>query len=209
MQVLIDSIKLIGNHFYLSWFMLVVFVFGFICSAIVEKLEFLSYLKIFPKWFLKISLRFVGPEKKFWQVFLFIALFNSTAILLYMMSGMFIVLPILIAFMTGLNIGIITQEPMSEEVEGKHPFRRQPVRPGLVSILGAGLVPLLELSVFCFSMGMGMSLGMGSLANYSPIRLAVLLAPRVMAYLIIGVPILIISAALEAGAIKDLQRLEK
>jgi len=204
--MLIDSLAIIKNHFYFAWFALVLFVSGFLFSALVEHLKALDFLKILPKWFLKTTLKYISSDKNFWQVFLFIALFNSCAIFLYMLSGIFTIIPFIIAFATGMNIGIALQEPISDETGEKHPLAEARNRPGLISFLGAALVPILELGVFCFSMGFGMTMGLALMASYSPFKVAALVGPRIVAYFLIGVPVLIVSAALEAAAVKELQQ---
>jgi len=192
------------DHFYFSWFALVLFVFGFISSALVENVAFFGFLKVFPRWFLGWTLKFVGAGRGFLAMFAFIAIFNSFAILFYMMSGAFPILPFLIAFATGLNIGVIMQEPQVETGGPKHPLHNG--RPGAVTFIGIGLVPILELAVFCFAVGMGMSMSLSLFPNYSPVLLAVQLGPRVVAYIVLGVPVLLLSAALEAATIMGLRK---
>ena len=205
--MIIQALFTIRDHFFLSWFALLLFVFGFIFSWAVEKFN-LTLFKILPIWFFKKTLRFASPERSLLQIFLFIFLFNSTAIFLYMMLGAFIVLPFIIAFVTGINVGIISQEPMTEGQKDATVHAGKNVRPGMISLAGVLLVPLLEISAFCVSMAMGMAIGIGMFFDLGLLRFTVLAVPRMIAYLIVIVPTLFVSALLEAGAINDLQKLD-
>lgn len=126
-----------------------------------------------------------------------------------MMSGAFIVLPFIIAFITGTNIGVISLYPVPPELEEATIYRRKEARPGIISLLGVLLVPLLEISAFSISMAMGMAMGIGMYFDFGLLRLSVLAVPRMLAYLVIIVPVLFVSAILEAAAIKDLQKLQQ
>ncbi len=205
-HMITQALLTIKDHFFLSWFALLLFILGFAFSWIVERYN-LTIFKVLPIWFLKKTLRYASPERNFLQVFLFIFLFNSTAIFIYMLTGAFIVFPFIIAFITGTNVGIISLQPVPPELEETTIYRRREMRPGIISLLGVLLVPLLEISAFSISMAMGMAMGIGMYLNFSLLRLTVLVLPRIFAYLIVIIPILFVSALLEAGAIKDLQKI--
>lgn len=119
-----------------------------------------------------------------------------------MLSGIFIIFPFIIAAITGMNIGIILFEPVPEEFEKEVSSEEKVEVNPIIPYIGALLVPVLELSVFCVSLAMGMTLGLALVSNYTPAYMAVLALPRIKAYLVLGVPILFISAALEAWTIK-------
>ncbi|MCX5726699.1 MAG: hypothetical protein NT030_05945 [Candidatus Saganbacteria bacterium] len=195
-----EALNLIRGHVYWAWFSLLLFVAGFFFSYAVERYD-LRFLKVFPKWMLKKTLNFANPRKSFLSIFLFIALFNSIAIFIYMLSGVFVIFPFIIAVLTGLNIGIILLQPIPPEFEAIFPEEQIEINPA-IPYLGALLVPILELTVFSTSIAMGMTLGLSILLNFKPVYIYLLILSRVQAYLIFGVPILFISALLETLALK-------
>jgi hypothetical protein len=199
-----QSLNLIKDNFYFGWFTLLLFVAGFMISAIVEKVPELAMLKVFPHWLVRFTMRYASPKRPFWQIFSFIAMFNTLAIFFYMMSGIFVIVPFVIALLTGLNIGIIMQEPVPEEFRKLNPFDQEAANFSFYSIFGAVLVPLFELIIFCAFVGIGMSMGVGIALSYSPFMIAVLVKQRALSYFIIGMPTLLVAALLEAAAIKDL-----
>lgn len=186
------------------------FVLGFGFSHFVEKFD-LKALKSFPIWFLGKVIRFANPNRPFIFIFLFIFLFNSIAICLYMLSGLLVVFPVLIAFLTGTNIGIIILHPLPEEVKDVNIYRpREAISFGPFLALLTALVPLLELFAFCAAIAMGLEmaseifLGCSSIDCGGYVRLAVALAvPRLKTYLMLCVPPLFISALAEARVIKE------
>jgi|GEM_PF-2253728 len=195
----------------LGLLVLFLFVLGFGFSYFVEKFR-LEAFKAFPVWFLKNIMRFAAPDRPFILIFLFIFLFNSIAILLYMLSGLLVVFPVLIAFLTGTNIGIIILHPLPEEVKGVNIYRpREVVSVGPFQVFLAVLVPLLELFAFCYALAMGLQMAPEILLQFPTIncgefiKLALDLAvPRVVTYLKVCVPLLFVSALAEARVIKDL-----
>jgi len=203
--MIVQALLTIKNHFFLSWFALLLFILGFAFSSVVEKYN-LRIFKVLPLWFLGKTMKFASPERSFSQVFLFIFLFNSIAIFFYMMSGAFVLLPFIIAFLTGMNIGIVSLEPMPEELQKSTVYGKKNFRPGLISFAGVLLVPLLEVASFCISIAMGMSLAVGMFFNFRFLMFLALAPSRMFAYFVVIVPILFLSALLETGAIKELQK---
>jgi hypothetical protein len=182
---------------------LFLFVLGFGFSYFVEKFD-LKLFRIFPLRFLRFALRFASPGKGFIAIFLFVFLFNSTAIFLYMLSGLMVLFPVLIAFLTGTNIGIIVLHPLPEELREGNIYRpKEAVRLGPFLILLTALVPLLELFVFCFSIALGLEMASSMLLDFSWQNALALAIPRIMTYLRLCVPLLFISALAEARIINE------
>ncbi len=210
MWVQLPSGPFLKNMYALGLLALFLFVLGFGFSYFVEKFD-LKAFKTFPIWFLGKIIRFANPSKPFLSIFLFIFLFNSIAICLYMLSGLLVVFPVLIAFLTGTNIGIIILYPLPDEVKGLNIYRpREAVSFGPFLALLTALVPLLELFAFCAAIAMGLEMaseifvGCSSIDCGGYVRLATALAiPRLRTYLILCVPPLFVSALAEARVIKE------
>jgi hypothetical protein len=182
---------------------LFLFVMGFGFSYFVEKFN-LETLKAFPIWFLRRTIPFANPRRSFFSIFLFIFIFNSLAICLYMLSGLVVLFPVLIAFLTGTNIGIIVLHPIPEELKEGNIYRpRRDVVVGPFLLFLTVLVPLFELFVFCFSLAMGLSMASSMLLNFTPENALALAVPNLRMYLRVCVPMLFISALAEARVIKE------
>ena len=196
--------------YFLGLLALSLFVLGFGFSYFVEKFD-LKIFKTFPLWFFKCAIKYGNPQRSFLSLFLFIFFFNSIAICLYMLSGVLVFLPFLIAFLTGLNIGIIVLEPVPEDLKQINVYRpREEVEMTPYLLLLSALVPLLELFVFCFSIAMGMEIAMEIFIEFPALNLtqyfnlAIALAiPRLRMYLMLCVPLLFISALAEARVIRE------
>jgi hypothetical protein len=187
----------------LSLLALCLFVLGFGFSYFVEKFE-IRVLKAFPIWFLRQTARFGNPQRPFLFLFLFIFLFNSIAICLYMLSGLLVLFPVLIAFLTGTNIGIIILHPIPEDLKEGSIYRpRKEVKLGPFLMILTALVPLLELFVFCISIAMGLEMASSMLLDFSWQNGVTLAIPRLKTYVMVCVPLLFISALAEARVIKE------
>ena len=182
---------------------LFLFILGFGFSYFVEKFD-LEAFKAFPIWFLKQTIRFANPGRPFILIFLFIFIFNSLAICLYMLSGLLVLFPALIAFLTGTNIGIIILHPLPDELKEGNIYRpREKVSFGPLLALLAALVPLLELFVFCYAIAMGLRMASSMLLNFTLENAMLLALPYLQMYLKVCVPLLFVSAMAEARVIKE------
>jgi hypothetical protein len=182
---------------------LILFVLGFGFSYFVEKFD-IGVLKAFPIWFLRQTAGFGNPQRPFLFLFLFIFIFNSVAICLYMLSGLLVLFPVLIAFLTGTNIGIIVLHPIPEELKEGNIYRpREEVKLGPVLMVLTALVPLLELFVFCISIAMGLEMASSMLLDFTWENAILLAIPRLKTYVMVCVPLLFISALAEARVIKE------
>jgi hypothetical protein len=203
---MLEAVYLIKDNIYFTWFALLVFFSGFCFSYLVDyfNIEFLIW---FPHFFIKLLSKYVNPRSSFIKIFLVIFLFNSISIALYMSSGIFVVLPYIIAFFTGMNIGISVFIPPQLNIEGYEVHPAHGIGKALRMILFSSLVFICEIIVFSLALGMGMSLGAAvlsveTLGLSAAMFVGELLLIRVKAYLFICVPILALSACMEASVIK-------
>jgi hypothetical protein len=171
------------------------FLAGAACATPVYRRR-VEWLISFPRW-VALKLRGIRERKPSVPALgLFIFAFNGVAMLVYMLLGIIPGMAALITFLTGLNvilIGLIAREIPSDETA---PRGTPPV-----SIRICGLLTLLlELPCFWFTMGMTLwtkprIFDMLHSGDFSEIR------TRVTAYLMIILPILFVSAMVEAYAV--------
>ena len=189
--------------YYLGLLALFLFILGFGFSALVEKYK-LTAFTAFPLWFLKKTLALINPERPFLIIFLFIFLFNSLALCLYMLSGLLVFFPVLIAFLTGTNIGITVLFPIPEEV-GRTIYRpNREVVVGPLFFLLTALVPLLELFAFCFAIALGLQMASAMFIDFRWANAVDLALPRLVLYLQVCLPSLFVAALAETRLIKEL-----
>ena len=218
---MLEAIYLIKNNIYFTWFALLIFFSGFCFSYLVDhfKIRFLTW---FPHWFLKLMSKYVNPKASSLKIFLIIFLFNSISIAVYMISGLFVIFPYIIAFLTGMNIGLTVFIPPTTPLAGSatggkaniegyemgHPHGAGTMFKMMVF---STFVMVLEIVTFSLALGMGMSLGVAvaavSTANPSAstgasMFLAELLSMRLRTYILFCVPVLAVSAYMEADVIK-------
>ena len=176
--------------------MAIIFIAGGLCAIPVLRSQIRMLLAL-PAWFAKTLARIITARPSVPRLALFIFLFNGSAIFVYMLTGLIPWLPIPITFFTGLNVvaagrlGKASLPPIQAE---------RKVRPS--AVICAGLTFILELPCFWFAMAMGwtmkphiMELMRG--ADAGPVR------DRVLAYMIIILPVLAISALAEAYAVLE------
>lgn len=205
---MLESAYVLRDNIYFTWFALLIFFAGFCCSYLVNSLK-IRFLMWFPHWFIKFMSGFVGPKAAFARIFLIIFLFNSISIAVYMVSGIFVILPFIIAFLTGMNIGLTVFIPPQMTIEGYDVKVPRSAGKAFMMMLFSTFVLILEIVTFSISLGMGMSLGFGIavakiLGPGSVLFLYELLMLRLKAYLVVCVPILAVSAYLEARVIKGI-----
>ncbi|MFP4175759.1 MAG: stage II sporulation protein M [Planctomycetota bacterium] len=124
--------------------------------------------------------------------------FNSVAIFIYMASGWHPVLPKIFALLTGLNvaaIGAAAEDGALSAQQGEEFWRPGPGLALFCSIV----VLLLEIPCFWFSLAMGISMGNKVQGGYGYFGA---LKPRIVAYVFVIVPLLLVSAVAEAVAIR-------
>lgn len=202
---MIESIYVLKSNIYFAWFAMLIFFGGF-CFSYLAYLFNLSLLFVFPHWFIKTMSRYVNPRSSMHKIFMAIFLFNSISILIYMLSGVLIILPFIITFITGLNIGLTVFIPPQHNVDGYHIKELHGPLHAAKFVLFSTLVLILEVLVFSLALGMGMSLGIAinSIGGMASILIADLVFLRVIAYFAVCIPLLALSAYMEACVIKGI-----
>jgi len=227
MAGLMASLSLLLDHVGLAALAAVTFFVGAFSAVVVVRYN-LNFLKVFPLWCLKQVTKVAGPNSHWLWLFAFIFGFNSLAMFVYMSCGLIMFLPTIVNFLTGMHLAIIfaasreveaamaesqantpnpawpspTEVPSSTEPRPS-PSSRSAVSEGVAAICGV-LVIVLELPAFWFSIALGMSLSDLVWAEHSSQTVCAAYVPRATAYAQIIVPVLAVSAAAEAVAIKGL-----
>jgi hypothetical protein len=195
MAGMIGSAEFLLHHTLHACAAAALFAAGMACAAPVYQAR-VEWLLSFPRW-VALKLRRIREKKPSVPALgLFIFAFNGVAMPVYMLLGIIPGLAALITFLTGLNvilIGLLAREIPSDDAA---PLGTPPIS---VRICGL-LTLLLELPCFWYTMGMTLWMKpslfeMWQSADGSPI------VQRVTAYLTIILPILFVSAMVEAYAV--------
>ena len=195
MAGMIRPIVFLLHHTLYAGLAAVLFAAGMGCATPVYQRR-MERLLSFPRW-VALKLRGIREKKPSVPALgLFIFAFNGVAMLVYMLLGIIPGLAAVISFFTGLNvilIGLLAHEMPWDDAA---PRRAPPI-----SVRICGLMTLLlELPCFWYTMGMTLWMTPGLFAmwrsaDWSPI------AQRVTAYLTVILPILFVSAMVEAYAV--------
>ncbi|HUT32270.1 MAG TPA: hypothetical protein VNE39_02215 [Planctomycetota bacterium] len=203
------SLHLLLDHMWLGVAAALLFVAGLATAGPVVRHDYRALMD-FPLAVLRLVLRLIGPELRAVRVFLVIFLFNASAIFLYMLSGVLVVVPAVVAFLTGVNIGVVMLKGGEIAVPGDdRPLAsvlapREPSHvPRWVGRCGL-LVLALELPSFWISVGMGIGMArkLTAAGQYTLANMGALVTERVHAYWMIILPALLLSAFAETAAIR-------
>jgi len=193
---------LIG-HFRLALVAGILFAAGLLASVPVARYR-LSALEWLPLRLMRLVMRLMGRAPALARMAIVIWLFNSSAMFVYMASGFLAAFPMIFAFWTGLNIGLMVAHaggdgaPLFAEFARPDAGQWLPSKQ-LTAVCGAAVL-LLELPCFFYALGMGM--GLATHVQQAGARYAVALTPRASAYVCIIVPALLVSAVAESIAIR-------
>lgn len=208
-----SSLHLLADHTWLGAAAALLFVAGLGTAGPVV-LRNCRALMAFPLWVVRLVLRTIGPDLRPVRVFLAIFLFNAAAIFFYMVSGVLIVVPAAMAFMTGLNIGVVMLRAGELELPGGERPLAAVLRPGegvaipaWVNFCGL-LVLLFELPSLWISVGMGIGMArkLAAPGQFTLEVMRALVTERVHAYWMIVLPALFVSAVAETAAIRGQMR---
>ncbi len=209
MAALTQSLRLLYEHLGLGLVAALLFAAG-LGTALAVVRGNVGWLMALPLWVVRQVLRVIGPAFPPLRVFLVIFCFNTVAIFLYMASGVLVVVPALVAFLTGLNIGVIVLRAGDVELpSGERPLAAT-MRPDdevdvapWVSLCSLAVL-VLELPSFWLSVGMGIGMGreLTKVGQYTLAHMGELLSARAAAYVSIILPILLVSALAETAAIR-------
>jgi hypothetical protein len=206
MSGMIESVEFLLHHTLNACAAAALFLAGMACATPVYRAR-VEWLISFPRW-VALKLRVLRERKPSVPALgLFIFAFNGVAMLVYMLLGIIPGASALIAFLTGMNvilIGLLAREiprvrPEGSVSEGSDDAAPRRMPPISVRICGL-LTLLLELPCFWYTMGMTLWMNKGLFAmwrsaDWSPV------AQRVTAYLTVILPILFVSAMVEAYAV--------
>ena len=224
MGSLADSLAFLKGQTGFAILGMVTFMAGAASAGIVVHYR-IGPLMRFPLWLLKWVMKLMGRRPSMGRLFVIIFVFNSVAMFLYMCTGVWVIGPALVGFLTGMNLAIVfvCGRPMlpPEAVESEDPAPAEddaePATPGLVPLLCGLLVLVLELPAFWYATGMGISLGRHVRDHFSLAQIVFMhygegglggeLAVRAAAYGRVIVPVLALSAWAEAYAVAETSRM--
>jgi len=213
MPSLASSLNVLAEHIWLGVVAALLFVAGLATAGPVVQRDH-RWLMALPLAVVRLVLRLIGPQFRAVPAFVVIFVFNSVVICLYMLSGALIVLPGAMAFLTGLNIGVVTLKANEIEVPGGQGSlgalvataegREVPRWAGLCGLL----VLVLELPSFWVSVGMGIGMArkLSAAGAYTLANLQALAIERLHAYWMTIIPALCLSALAEVAAIRGRAR---
>jgi hypothetical protein len=217
-KLFIDNARFVfasDHHLQLAGLAAMTFFAG-MASAIIAVRYKIDFLTGFPLWIMRQLARFLQACPHILPILCLIAVFNSLAIGIYMLTGIIPMLPMIVCFLTGMNVGIATlaggemlpipvkppppppeEEPLAEGDSAR--IISVVITPtGCLRAISFVLVMALELPSLWFAIAMGTTLESWWLADDKTLALTAGIEQRLIAYAVIIVPILIISAALEA-----------
>ena len=163
----------------------VLFTMGIVVGPKVVERN-LRFLIAYPLWMYKKLEKILQRKPALIRLFIIIFIFNSTSLFISFVSGFTCFLPFLFAFLTGLNVAVITFK-----VSGKM---------GLASIF-LNPVALFELPAVWIGLSLGMNLGLEVLHPMLGISLSQVFSELLDVYFFVVLPLLFISGLLEAAMI--------
>lgn len=171
---------------------LLFFVGLFFAPFVVEK-EIKPLLR-YPLWIWHRILQWLQPHDPFIKMMMIITFLNATSLLANILSGLFVVLPFVFAFLVGLHVGVIVIEET-----------------GKLSLMAMLLNPVafIELPATWISLSLGMELGVFLLNSHSLSGVFPLFRQGLLVYGTLILPLLLAAAFTEVLLIKWGLRLVK
>ena len=169
------------------WFVVsaVLFFAGYVAAYPVTKRE-VSVLTWYPLRVWRRVCEAVSPTDLWLKLFVFLLAFNSASLLINFLSGFFVVLPPVFAFLLGMNVGVITVKEAD--------------RAWLFALL-ANPVAWLELPAAWVSLAIGTQLGLEVLSGGVSGAVSVF-SELAEVYTYVVLPVLVAAALLEASLIR-------
>jgi len=189
------------EHFRLALDAMLLFAVGLFLAWPAVRYN-LRWVLALPIWVLRNVVRVMGPQPSLVRTAGVIFSFNAVAIFIYMASGYWALLPKVFGIWTGMNVAIMAAiaGQGTGSIRFFVPSGTQWVPPRGMGAACGLIVIMLELPCFWYAVAMGMSLGSRSEGGM-PAYLAELKI-RSLAYCKLIVPLLLVSAAAEAVAIR-------
>lgn len=151
----------------------------------------IKLLTKYPLWIFKTIARYIENEYGILPLFILIFSLNVFSLAIDLVTGFGIILPVILAFLTGLNIAIISYKI------GGHT--------GIIAIF-FNPVALIEIPAAWLALSLGMDLGINILLNgYSSIA-AEVFSNSIDVFVFFIIPLLAIAAVLEATLITFIRR---
>jgi len=166
------------------------FLTGVFLAPLVLKNN-IKLLTKYPLWIFKTIARYIENEYGILPLFILIFSLNVFSLAIDLVTGFGIILPVILAFLTGLNIAIISYKI------GGHT--------GIIAIF-FNPVALIEIPAAWLALSLGMDLGINILLNgYSSIA-AEVFSNSIDVFVFFIIPLLAIAAVLEATLITFIRR---
>lgn len=190
-----EAFALLWEHLWGALGIGMVFGAGMLLAAPVMRKR-IGPLLFFPGIFANMLHRILGKNLSTIRLALFVFFFNSCAIFLYMLTGIVPFAPAVVAIWAGLNVALT-----SIIAQKRFPRADLSIIPiPLFARIGAVLTFALEIPSLCFALAMGMTIQTRFTAFLRGVT-ADDLRQRVLAYVMVLVPILALSALAEAHAV--------
>ncbi len=161
--------------------------FAGLCSAPLVVERKIEPFLLYPLWVWHRIRQWLKPEDRFIKMVVIISFLNATSLLVNILSGIFVVLPVLFAVLVGLHVGVIVIEETGKL--------------NLVAIL-LNPVAFLELPATWISLSIGMELGLLLLNDFSFAGALTLLRRGLLVYGTFILPLLLVAAFTEVSLIK-------
>lgn len=162
-----------------------IFLIGLISAPWVIKFK-LNFLIKYPTWVYQILLKYIKYERGAFSLFILIFSLNTLSLFIDLVCGWGIFLPFFFAYLTGLNIAII-----SYNLGGNT---------GILALL-FNPVALLELPAAWLALSAGMKLGISIIKNGSFAHAIVHFKQGIDLFVFFVIPLLVIAAILESTLI--------
>jgi uncharacterized membrane protein SpoIIM required for sporulation len=170
-----------------------IFLTGIISAPWVIKFK-LNFLIKYPTWVYQILLKYIKYENGFLALFVLIFSLNTISLFLDLVVGWGIFLPFLFAYLTGLNIAII-----SYNLGGST---------GILALF-FNPVALIELPAAWLALSAGMKLGISIIQNGSYIQAGTCFRQGIDLFVFFVIPLLVIAAILESTLISFVREFHK
>ena len=150
----------------------------------------IGWLISYPVWVYKNIEKLMEHLSSVLLTFLFIFFFNAVNLFLGLVSGFLVILPILLAVWTGLNVGIVARKMMIEQNQA-----------GSLWPIFLNPVAVFELPASWISFSIGLEMGIKYLSVSKYAVVGSLFLERLSLFFYLVIPMLIVAALLEAAII--------
>jgi len=157
----------------------------FSASAVLERE--VRPLLWYPLWIWHRIQHWLQPRDPFIKMMMIITFLNATSLLANILSGLFVVLPFIFAFLVGLHVGVIVIAETGKQCV-----------PGML----LNPVAFIELPATWISLSIGMELGLSLLHDFSFVGLFPLFGQGLLVYGTFLLPLLLVAAFTEVLLIK-------